>query len=279
MVWIKWDTRTRPKKDGGLGIKDLRAQNLALLGKQCWRLMKYPNSTISRMLKAKYFRYTDFLHAEIGSVPSWGWRSVLEGRKVIEKGLLWKIGSGTNVRIFYDPWLPPPVPLNVPQNALTIPPNMQVRVQSSARAFAPLRPINVARSLVLPLRGSSLSDPLSASWSFSNLLHSRDCSFSPVSCLFSDCRRRNKLSPLPLHSDPPLHCFLTPASLFLFFTSDSDLCPSPSTFPSATYSFKVNLIEWLKAMVGNRKSEELIDQKLPEKPSSKALKLCSVGCS
>ena len=114
MVWIKWDTMTRPKKDGGLGIKDLRAQNLALLGKQCWRLMKYPNSTISRMLKAKYFRYTDFLHAEIGSVPSWGWRSVLEGRKVIEKGLLWKIGSGTNVRIFHDPWLPPPVLLNIP---------------------------------------------------------------------------------------------------------------------------------------------------------------------
>ncbi|XLT08614.1 hypothetical protein HN51_054407, partial [Arachis hypogaea] len=109
------------------------------------------------------------------------------------------------------------------------------RVQSSARAFAPLHPINVARSLVLPLRGSSLSDPLSASWSFSNPLHSRDCSFFPVSCLFSDCRRCNKLPPPPLHSGPPLHCFLSPASLFLFFTSDSDLCPSPSTFPSATY--------------------------------------------
>ncbi|XLS91560.1 hypothetical protein HN51_067568 [Arachis hypogaea] len=40
---------------------------------------------------------------------------------------------------------------------------------------------------------------------------------------------------------------------------------------------EVNLIEWLKVMVGNRKSEELIDPKLPEKPSSKALKLCSVG--
>ncbi|XP_029145698.1 uncharacterized protein [Arachis hypogaea] len=88
MVWIKWNTMTRPKKDGELGIKDLRAQNLALLGKQCWRLIKYPNSSLSRMFKAKYFRYTDFLHAEIGSIPSWGWRSVLEGRKVIEKGLL-----------------------------------------------------------------------------------------------------------------------------------------------------------------------------------------------
>ncbi|RYQ89243.1 hypothetical protein Ahy_B09g095990 [Arachis hypogaea] len=42
---------------------------------------------------------------------------------------------------------------------------------------------------------------------------------------------------------------------------------------------EVNLIEWLKAMVGSRKSEELIDPKLPEKSSSEALKLCSVGCS
>ncbi|XP_054782859.1 probable serine/threonine-protein kinase At1g01540 isoform X2 [Prosopis cineraria] len=35
---------------------------------------------------------------------------------------------------------------------------------------------------------------------------------------------------------------------------------------------EVNLIDWLKAMVGNRKSEQLVDPKLPEIPSSKALK-------
>ncbi|XP_052113908.1 uncharacterized protein LOC127745001 [Arachis duranensis] len=116
MIWIKWDTMTIPKKDGGLGIKDLRAQILALLGKQCWRLMKYPNSTLSIIFKAKYFRYTDFLHAKIGSIPSWGWRSVLEGRKMIEKDLLWKIGSGANVCIFHDPWLPPPCPSSCSHN-------------------------------------------------------------------------------------------------------------------------------------------------------------------
>ncbi|KAK6142790.1 hypothetical protein DH2020_023138 [Rehmannia glutinosa] len=35
---------------------------------------------------------------------------------------------------------------------------------------------------------------------------------------------------------------------------------------------EVNLVDWLKMMVGNRKSEEVIDPKLPEKPASKALK-------
>ncbi|KAL8114125.1 hypothetical protein AgCh_021123 [Apium graveolens] len=35
---------------------------------------------------------------------------------------------------------------------------------------------------------------------------------------------------------------------------------------------EVNLVDWLKAMVGSRKSEEVVDPKLPEMPSSKALK-------
>ncbi|KAH6812583.1 Protein kinase superfamily protein [Perilla frutescens var. frutescens] len=35
---------------------------------------------------------------------------------------------------------------------------------------------------------------------------------------------------------------------------------------------EVNLVEWLKTMVGNRKSEEVVDPKMPERPASKALK-------
>ncbi|WCJ22726.1 Protein kinase superfamily protein [Euphorbia peplus] len=35
---------------------------------------------------------------------------------------------------------------------------------------------------------------------------------------------------------------------------------------------EVNLVDWLKTMVGSRKSEEVVDPKLPEMPSSKALK-------
>lgn len=35
---------------------------------------------------------------------------------------------------------------------------------------------------------------------------------------------------------------------------------------------EAHLVEWLKTMVGNRKSEEVIDPKLPVMPASKALK-------
>lgn len=39
-----------------------------------------------------------------------------------------------------------------------------------------------------------------------------------------------------------------------------------------THDFQVNLVEWLKKMVGNRNPEGVLDPKLPEKPTSRALK-------
>ena len=36
--------------------------------------------------------------------------------------------------------------------------------------------------------------------------------------------------------------------------------------------FQVNLVDWLKNMVGERKSEQVVDPRIPEKPSPKALK-------
>ncbi|KAG5538320.1 hypothetical protein RHGRI_019046 [Rhododendron griersonianum] len=48
----------------------------------------------------------------------------------------------------------------------------------------------------------------------------------------------------------------------------SGRCPVDHSRPHG----EVNLIDWLKTMVENRKSEEVVDPKLPEMPSSKALK-------
>ncbi|CAL5331726.1 hypothetical protein CsSME_00012901 [Camellia sinensis var. sinensis] len=42
--------------------------------------------------------------------------------------------------------------------------------------------------------------------------------------------------------------------------------------PKGEVGLEVNLVDWLKTMVGDRKSEEVVDPKLPEMPASKALK-------
>ena len=43
---------------------------------------------------------------ELGTNPSWAWCSLLEGRKVFEKRLIWKVGNGQNIRVYEDNWLP-----------------------------------------------------------------------------------------------------------------------------------------------------------------------------
>lgn len=71
--WINWDSLSTPKCFGGLGFKDLRCFNLALLAKQGWKLLSNPTTLISRVLKAKYFNNCDFLDANLGSNPSYTW--------------------------------------------------------------------------------------------------------------------------------------------------------------------------------------------------------------
>lgn len=53
--WKAWDTLTKPKNCGGLGFRDFRLFNQALLARQAWRLINSPDSLCAMVLKAKYF--------------------------------------------------------------------------------------------------------------------------------------------------------------------------------------------------------------------------------
>ena len=53
--WHAWHKITRPKKQGGLGFKDFCLFNQALLARQAWRILEFPDNLCARLLKAKYF--------------------------------------------------------------------------------------------------------------------------------------------------------------------------------------------------------------------------------
>lgn len=91
-----------------MGFKDLQIFNQALLAKQAWRIQKFPQSLLARVLWAKYYRISTFLQAGCGNSPSYIWRSILYCRELLNKGIQWRIGDGTSVRVFHDPWLPSP---------------------------------------------------------------------------------------------------------------------------------------------------------------------------
>ncbi|KAK1554997.1 hypothetical protein Q3G72_020206 [Acer saccharum] len=106
--WVSWDRMCLPKSCGGMGFKDLTLFNQSLLAKQAWCVLHHPNSLVAKVLKAKYFRQEDFLQAPLRPGCSQCWRSIIWGRELLQMGLRWKIGNGSSIKIFSDPWIPRP---------------------------------------------------------------------------------------------------------------------------------------------------------------------------
>ncbi|XP_074374595.1 uncharacterized protein LOC141715006 [Apium graveolens] len=53
--WISWDRLCKHKSAGGLGFRDFRDFNLAMLGKQAWRFLTKLESLSTKVYKARYF--------------------------------------------------------------------------------------------------------------------------------------------------------------------------------------------------------------------------------
>jgi exonuclease III/phage terminase Nu1 subunit (DNA packaging protein) len=104
--WVSWEKMKLPKADGGLGFRDLHSFNMAMLARQGWRLVQAPDSLCSRVLKAKYFPTGDVLSAVASPGMSYVWRSILKGIQLLKEGLIWRVGDGTNIKIWQDPWVP-----------------------------------------------------------------------------------------------------------------------------------------------------------------------------
>jgi hypothetical protein len=82
-----------------MGLRDFKAFNLVLLGKQGWRLMQNNQSLVYRVCKAKYFPRCSFMKSILGSNPSLIWRSIFSAKETIQAGMLWKIGDRRTIKI------------------------------------------------------------------------------------------------------------------------------------------------------------------------------------
>ncbi|KAI4988293.1 hypothetical protein ZWY2020_029923 [Hordeum vulgare] len=106
--WISWEKLTRPKNQGGLGFRDMDSFNIAMLSRQIWRLIQYPDTLCARVLKARYFPNTHVLDTTHKPGKSYSWRSLLHGLELIKEGYIWRIGDGEHVNIWRDTWIPRP---------------------------------------------------------------------------------------------------------------------------------------------------------------------------
>jgi hypothetical protein len=101
---VKWCRVCRSKGKGGLGVKDLRKQNISLLCKWWWKL-ETENGLWQDIVKAKYLRTKTVATVVTRFNDSPCWKALLKvkdtyfaGRKVI-------LGNGDITRLWKDPLL------------------------------------------------------------------------------------------------------------------------------------------------------------------------------
>lgn len=70
-----WGKMTEAKENGGLRFKDLEVFNLALLGKQIWRLIAKPNLLMSKVTKSKYYPKSDLFGVPTKPSDSLVWKN------------------------------------------------------------------------------------------------------------------------------------------------------------------------------------------------------------
>ncbi|XP_057452127.1 uncharacterized protein LOC130743933 [Lotus japonicus] len=106
MHWTKWNKLCKNKLEGGLGFRDFKAFNIALVAKNWWRIYSNPEALVARVFKGVYFQSGDMWGAKKGYRPSYAWSSIQKSAWVFQRGGLWRIGNGKRINLWTDNWLP-----------------------------------------------------------------------------------------------------------------------------------------------------------------------------
>ena len=99
----------QPKdRGGGIGFRDFRLFNQALLARQAWRVITKPDSLCARVLKARYYPEGKLEDTVFSGNGSSSWQAICHGLDLLKKGLLWRVGDGASIRVWRDNWIPRP---------------------------------------------------------------------------------------------------------------------------------------------------------------------------
>jgi hypothetical protein len=98
-----WTDITCPKKEGGLGIRNLQAMNQGLLLMTAWRLADNKDSFLYSVLKSKYFADSSIWRPNVNTPKSAFWSSILKILPIIKDHAFYQISTG-NISIWSTPW-------------------------------------------------------------------------------------------------------------------------------------------------------------------------------
>jgi hypothetical protein len=101
---VKWDKICKSKKNGGLGIKNLRKMNINLLLKWWW-LLECEDELWQEIVRLKYVKQSPICLIPHRLDDSPLWKDLLKIRQIYLKGRTYKMNNGKNVSFWLNVWL------------------------------------------------------------------------------------------------------------------------------------------------------------------------------
>ncbi|GAV89736.1 hypothetical protein CFOL_v3_33150 [Cephalotus follicularis] len=98
---VKWTEVCKPMAEGGLGIKEMKTWNRALLLKQVWDILM-DQSLWARWCHVYLIKQSKFWIMPANGLQSWSWRQILLLMPVAKEHLIYKCGRGDIFSLWFD---------------------------------------------------------------------------------------------------------------------------------------------------------------------------------
>lgn len=105
MHLVAWDTLTKDKAMGGLGIRAMRQAYAAFLTKLGWRLIAESDSLWSRVVRDKYCEgrcELDMFKHKPGASSAWG--GIVDNVDILRQGVSMVVGNGKRTLFWHHKW-------------------------------------------------------------------------------------------------------------------------------------------------------------------------------
>jgi hypothetical protein len=111
-VKVSWDKLCNPKREGGLGIKNLEVWNNASILQHIWTLFTKVGSLWVAWIEENRLKGKSPWQVSIPNDCSWCWKKLLKLRNIAKHFLSFKVGSCSQIFFWHDKWHPAGYRLN-----------------------------------------------------------------------------------------------------------------------------------------------------------------------
>ena len=122
-----WGSLCQAKEAGGLGFRESKVFNQALLAKLTWWVASSRESLCIKALRSKYKVDADWLGKDPCKNASPLWKAIEKLREVVLKGAYFIVGDGASIDMWKDSWVPwldgftpTPCDLNIPKSPMKV---------------------------------------------------------------------------------------------------------------------------------------------------------------